>query len=138
VHEPFRTITSAQRGEKALATATMVQVGYGERDGQEPRALDIEKPLGTVVAGSSKAALVTAFLNEHANASNQRTMPADEPLRTICAQVKGRHFSTVSATLVGVAAVPARAARAVPTSRPRRSRRRVIRPSSLPRWRRSL
>lgn len=99
VHEPFRTITSAQRGEKALATATMVQVGYGERDGQEPRALDIEKPLGTVVAGASKAALVTAFLNEHANSSNQRTMPADEPLRTICAQVKGGHFSAVAATL---------------------------------------
>jgi DNA (cytosine-5)-methyltransferase 1 len=101
VREPFRTITGAQRGEKALATATMVQVGYGEREGQAPRALDIEKPLGTVV-GSSKAALVTAFLNEHANASNQRVMPADEPLRTICAQVKGGHFSMVSAALVGV------------------------------------
>jgi DNA (cytosine-5)-methyltransferase 1 len=102
VHEPFRTITSAQRGEKALAVATMVQTGYGERDGQTPRALDIEKSLGTVVAGASKAALVTAFLNEHANSSNQRTMPADQPLRTICAQVKGGHFSAVSATLVGV------------------------------------
>jgi DNA (cytosine-5)-methyltransferase 1 len=102
VNEPFRTITSAQRGEKALAVATLVQSGYGERDGQAPRALDIEKPLGTVVAGASKAALVTAFLNEHANGSNQRVMPADEPLRTICAQVKGGHFSAVSATLVGV------------------------------------
>lgn len=102
VHEPFRTITGAQRGEMALAVATMVQTGYGERDGQAPRALDIGKPLGTVVAGSAKAALVTAFLNEHANASNQRVMPADEPLRTICAQVKGGHFSMVSAALVGV------------------------------------
>ena len=102
VHEPFRTITSAQRGEKALAVATMVQTGYGEREGQAPRALDIEKPLGTVVAGSAKAALVTAFLNEHANASNQRVMPVNEPLRTICAQVKGGHISAVSATLVGV------------------------------------
>ena len=102
VHEPFRTITSAQRGEKALAVATMVQTGYGEREWQAPRALDIEKPLGTVVAGSAKAALVTAFLNEHANASNQRVMPVNEPLRTICAQVKGGHISAVSATLVGV------------------------------------
>lgn len=41
--------------------------------------------------------LVTAFLTEHANASNQRVMPADEPLRTICAQVKGGHFNMVSA-----------------------------------------
>jgi len=102
MHEPFRTITGAQRGEKALAVATLVQSGYGEREGQAPRALDIDKPLGTVVAGASKAALVTAFLNEHANASNQRVMPANEPLRTICAQVKGGHFSMVSASLVGV------------------------------------
>ncbi|MDB6084672.1 MAG: cytosine methyltransferase, partial [Gammaproteobacteria bacterium] len=101
VNEPFRTITGAHRGEKALASATLVQVGYGEREGQAPRALNIEKPLGTVV-GSSKAALVTAFLNEHANSTGQRVMPADEPLRTICAQVKGGHFSMVSAALVGV------------------------------------
>lgn len=99
INEPFRTITGAKRGEKALGVATLVQVGYGEREGQAPRALDIEKPLGTVVGGASKHALVTAFLNEHANATNQRVMPADEPLRTICAQVKGGHFSMVAATL---------------------------------------
>ncbi|MDE1235794.1 DNA cytosine methyltransferase [Vibrio aestuarianus] len=37
------------------------------------------------------------FITEHANASNQRNMPADEPLRTICAQVKGGHFALVTA-----------------------------------------
>lgn len=36
------------------------------------------------------------FITEHANASHQRNMPADEPLRTICAQVKGGHFALVS------------------------------------------
>ena len=206
IGEPFRTITGAHRGEKALGVATLVQVGYGEREGQAPRALDIEKPLGTVVGESKHAlvsalltgvggragqsrprglneptatatskadaalvtavlvdaahgevspggvkrwgtgahdvgaplgtvtasgnkavataflakhytgvvgsdltdpigtvtacdhhSLVTAFLTEHANASTQRVMPADEPLRTICAQVKGGHFSMVSA-----------------------------------------
>lgn len=99
VHEPFRTITGAQRGEKALAVASMVQVGYGEREGQAPRALDIEKPLGTITAGGRKVALVSAFLNEHANAANQRVMAVDEPLRTICAQVKGGHFSVSSVEL---------------------------------------
>ncbi|EKO3553630.1 DNA cytosine methyltransferase [Vibrio fluvialis] len=39
----------------------------------------------------------TPFITEHANASNQRNMPADEPLRTICAQVKGGHFALVTA-----------------------------------------
>ncbi|CAM5287266.1 DNA cytosine methyltransferase [Eoetvoesiella caeni] len=41
----------------------------------------------------------SAFITEHANASSQRTMSADEPLRTICAQVKGGHFSVVASTL---------------------------------------
>jgi DNA (cytosine-5)-methyltransferase 1 len=104
VHQPLGTIpTESHRAVVVpMLAATMVQTGYGEREGQAPRALDIEKPLGTVVAGSSKAALVTAFLNEHANSTGQRVMPADEPLRTICAQVKGGHFSMVSAALVGV------------------------------------
>lgn len=36
------------------------------------------------------------FVTEHANASSQRNMAADEPLRTQCAQVKGGHFALVS------------------------------------------
>lgn len=42
---------------------------------------------------------VAPFITEHANASNQRNMPADAPLRTICAQVKGGHFALVAAFL---------------------------------------
>jgi DNA (cytosine-5)-methyltransferase 1 len=103
INQPIGTLTTENHRAVVVPrlAATMVQTGYGERNGQAPRALDIEKPLGTVVSGG-KAALVSAFLNEHANASNQRVMPADEPLRTICAQVKGGHFSMVSASLVGV------------------------------------
>lgn len=37
------------------------------------------------------------FITEHANATHQRNMPGNEPLRTICAQVKGGHFALVSA-----------------------------------------
>jgi len=99
VHEPFRTITGAQRGEKALAAATLRPFVMTNTTGH-PGA-DAESPLPTVTSAANQA-LVTAFLNEHANASNQRVMPADEPLRTICAQVKGGHFSMVSAALVGV------------------------------------
>lgn len=39
---------------------------------------------------------ITPFITEHANASNQRNMPADEPLRTVCAEVKGGHFAVVA------------------------------------------
>lgn len=36
------------------------------------------------------------FITECANGSSQRNMSADEPLRTICAQVKGGHFALVT------------------------------------------
>ena len=51
-------------------------------------------------APSSSMPALAPFINEHANGSNQRTMAADEPLRTVCAQVKGGHFSVVSPALV--------------------------------------
>ena len=44
-------------------------------------------------------AVITPFITEYANASNQRNMSANEPLRTICAQVKGGHFALVSPKL---------------------------------------
>jgi DNA (cytosine-5)-methyltransferase 1 len=39
---------------------------------------------------------VAPIITEHANASSPRCMPADSPLRTQCAQVKGGHFALVS------------------------------------------
>lgn len=57
-------------------------------------------PLRTVTTGNGMAVgqpVLAPYLTEHANASNQRTMAADEPLRTVCAQVKGGHFSMVAA-----------------------------------------
>lgn len=39
------------------------------------------------------------FITEHANGSSQRNMPAGEPVRTICAEVKGGHFALVTAFL---------------------------------------
>lgn len=57
--------------------------------------LDTESPY---IVDREESAL-TPFLSEHANSSNQRTMRADEPLRTQCAQVKGGHFSIVTPTL---------------------------------------
>lgn len=62
--EPLRTITSAQRGEFALAAPTLIQTGYGERPGQAPRVPGLDKPLGTCVDGQ-KHALVAAFLAKH-------------------------------------------------------------------------
>lgn len=68
VSEPLRTITAWPRGGSfAVVAPTLVQTGYGERDGQAPRALDLQAPLGTIVAGGAKHGLVTAFLAQHNN-----------------------------------------------------------------------
>jgi DNA (cytosine-5)-methyltransferase 1 len=61
---------------------------------------DIHDPLSTVSAGGTHHALIAPFITEHANASNQRNMPADEPLRTVCANVKGGHFGLVAPVLI--------------------------------------
>lgn len=77
----------------------IINTRNGERRGQAPRVRDINQPLWTITAQGSQHALVTPFITEHANASNQRNMPSDEPLRTLCAQVKGGHFAVVAAHL---------------------------------------
>ncbi len=46
---------------EGLAVPTLVQTGYGEREGQAPRCLNVHAPLGTVVA-SVKHGLVEAFI----------------------------------------------------------------------------
>ena len=38
--EPLRTVTTAKGGEFVLVAPTLIQTGYGEREGQAPRALD--------------------------------------------------------------------------------------------------
>jgi DNA (cytosine-5)-methyltransferase 1 len=94
LREPFKTITGAQRGEKALCVPTLVQTGYGEREGQAPRALDLGKPLGTVVAGQ-KHALVSAFLAKHYTGVVGSALP--DPMGTATTV---DHHSLVAAHLV--------------------------------------
>ncbi|MGQ5356472.1 DNA cytosine methyltransferase [Xanthomonas arboricola pv. corylina] len=71
------------------------------------RVNDVQAPLPTITAANRGELMLVApelapFITEHSNASNQRTMRADEPLRTICAGVKGGHFSVVAPILAGV------------------------------------
>ena len=61
--EPMTTITAKAR--HALVVPTLIQTGYGERNGQAPRVPGLDKPLGTVMAGGQKHALVAAFLAKH-------------------------------------------------------------------------
>ncbi|MBL5932278.1 DNA cytosine methyltransferase [Lelliottia amnigena] len=63
--EPSATITAGGGGKSQLVTPTLIQMGYGERPGQEPRVLKWDNPLGTVTAGGNKFATVSAFLAKH-------------------------------------------------------------------------
>jgi DNA (cytosine-5)-methyltransferase 1 len=60
--EPLGTTTA--KADRVVACATLVQAGYGEREGQAPRVLDIEAPIGTQV-GANKFALVAAWMVQH-------------------------------------------------------------------------
>lgn len=80
----------------ALSCATMIQTGYGEREGQAPRALDLGKPLGTVVAGQ-KHALVQAFLAKHYTGVVGSDL--NDPMATVTSV---DHHSLVAAHLVAI------------------------------------
>ncbi|QXI30486.1 DNA cytosine methyltransferase [Pseudomonas vanderleydeniana] len=71
--------------------------------GSDFRGQSTIEPAATITGGHGFALaqpVVAPFITEHANSSNQRNMPADEPGRTICSEVKGGHFAVVAATVV--------------------------------------
>ncbi|HEX9951765.1 MAG TPA: DNA cytosine methyltransferase [Rubricoccaceae bacterium] len=95
VDEPAATVTTGNRLH--LVAPTLAQIGYGERAGQAPRALNIEEPLTTVV-GSQKHALVAAFLaqnNDGPHNGSNAGRAADVPISTVTAS--GSQQSVVAA-----------------------------------------
>lgn len=85
--EPLHTVTASSFIKRpggstplGVVVPTLIQTGYGERPGQEPRVPGLEKPLGTVVAGGVKHALVAAVLDRQFGKSP--TGKADAPVGT--------------------------------------------------------
>ena len=81
MEEPLQTVT--QSPGFSLVAATMVQTGYGERPGQAPRVPHLDKPMGTVVAGGGKHALVSAFLSQYYGASVGQDLQVPGPTLTV-------------------------------------------------------
>ncbi|MPY20274.1 DNA cytosine methyltransferase [Paenibacillus glucanolyticus] len=80
--DPLTTVTT--KAEHLLVSPTLIEIGYGEGPGQAPRVPGLHKPLGTVVSGGRKHALVAAFLAKHYGGNY--TGPGtglDEPLSTV-------------------------------------------------------
>ncbi|OXT88041.1 DNA cytosine methyltransferase [Pseudomonas aeruginosa] len=107
VDQPLNTITAWPKGGAfSVATPTLIQVGYGERDGQAPRVLELDEPLGTVVAGGIKHAVAAAHLVKFR--FDAAGVPVDEPMPTItsggeCKRPAGaaHALGLASAVLVG-------------------------------------
>lgn len=82
--KPSATITAGGGGKSQLVSPTLIQMGYGERPGQEPRVPGLHKPMGTVVAGGGKFGLVAANLVKHFGGNYQGAGVAlDEPAHTV-------------------------------------------------------
>lgn len=101
-HEPLRTITSWPRGGSfAVASPTLVQTCYGEREGQQPRVPGLDQPLGTVVAGGVKHALSSAVLLPATHQGADRVNDPAKPLPTVTAANRGE-LMIASPLMVGV------------------------------------
>ncbi|MCS3602718.1 DNA (cytosine-5)-methyltransferase 1 [Buttiauxella sp. BIGb0471] len=84
VTEPNGTITAGGGGKSQLVSTTLIQMGYGERPGQEPLVPGLHKPLGTVVAGGGKFGLVAANLVKHFGGNYRGAGVAlNEPAHTV-------------------------------------------------------
>lgn len=91
--EPLRTITTAQRGELALAVPTLVHYNADKRPG-DVRASDAREPLKTQTT-ESRHGLVTAFLAKHYGGVVGQGMQA--PTGTVTTV---DHHSLVTANLI--------------------------------------
>lgn len=82
--DPLHTVTASAKDQNAIIAPTLIQTGYGEREGQAPRSLDIAAPLGTVVAGGVKHALaIPTLVGCGGRAGQSRPRGGDEPAATI-------------------------------------------------------
>ena len=100
VDEPSATITAGGGGKSQLVVPTLIQMGYGERPGQAPRVPGLDKPLGTVVAGGGKHAVVGAFLAKHYGGNYSGAgVGLDEPSHSVTTV---DHHALVTAQIVGV------------------------------------
>lgn len=95
VDRPMQTITA--KADAVLVAPTLIQASWGEREGQAPRALDLHKPLGTIVGGGIKHALVSAFLAKHYGGHENDGTTLSKPVDTITAR---DHHSLVTSHLL--------------------------------------
>lgn len=99
IDEPFKTLTGAHRGEKALVAPFFVP-RHGEHATQEPRCRDVEQPMPTVTATANGAGLVAAFMAQHNGGMVGHSV--EEPVSTLTAKCSHQQLvSTFMTKLYG-------------------------------------
>lgn len=93
ISDPLKTVTSANRGELGLVTGTLVP-RYGEREGQEPRAISVDGPYPTVVPNGNGGDVATALLvgssyGDDRPGAGLRAWSVDDATRTITSSGSG-------------------------------------------------
>ncbi|NDW30993.1 DNA cytosine methyltransferase [Salipiger sp. PrR007] len=82
--DPLRTVTGANRGEKALVTPSLVSIAHGDSGGR--REYPLTEPHGVVTAGGISHAVVAPALATyygHGEGRGTRAATLGEPLRTV-------------------------------------------------------
>ncbi|NMZ72945.1 cytosine methyltransferase [Pseudomonas nitroreducens] len=97
---PCPSIFLDEEGGKAAGVRRPLAAKTMERLRKGVKKFVLDHPDPFIVSDTAHPTLAP-FVTEHANASNQRNMPANEPGRTICSEVKGGHFAVVAPVLVG-------------------------------------
>ncbi|WP_226628392.1 DNA cytosine methyltransferase [Alloyangia pacifica] len=75
--DPLRTVTGANRGEKALVTPSLVNIAHGDSGGR--REYPLTEPHGVVTAGGISHAVVAPTLMRHFGASVAADIGAPAP-----------------------------------------------------------
>jgi DNA (cytosine-5)-methyltransferase 1 len=103
----LNTVTASDGDHNTVVGAHLIRCGNGERQGQDPRAVDVEAPLHTVVAQRNNHGAVQAFMQRVAHLAQFNTNPGDrvnpghdveEPVSTIA--TKGPHQAVCTSHLM--------------------------------------
>ena len=97
IFDPLPTQTTENRF--GLVTPYMVP-RYGERPGQEPRALSVDRPMPTVVPTANGGALVAAFLAKHYGGPNGHFVVGQDLRQTLGTVTAVDHHAHVASTLI--------------------------------------
>ncbi|HDK6652459.1 TPA: DNA cytosine methyltransferase [Klebsiella variicola] len=92
--EPSATITAGGGGKSQLVMPTLIQMGYGERPGQEPR-VGLDEPAHSVTTVDHHALVASHLVKLRGTCRDGQT--TDEPMPTITAG--GLHVGEVKTTL---------------------------------------